>query len=37
VETSVRAGQRSPTTGARHLLAAHGATASDEPDENGGH
>lgn len=25
VETAVRAGQRSPTTGARHLLAAHGA------------
>ena len=25
VETAVRSGQRSPTTGARHLLAAHGA------------
>jgi LAO/AO transport system kinase len=33
VETSVRAGRRSPTTGARHLLAAHGATAGDGPTE----
>jgi LAO/AO transport system kinase len=31
VETSVRTGKRSPTTGARHLLAAHGATTDDDP------
>jgi LAO/AO transport system kinase len=33
VETEVRSGQRSPTTGARHLLAAHGAveTGADPP------
>jgi LAO/AO transport system kinase len=33
VETSVRAGRRSPTTGSRHLLAAHGATTGDDPTE----
>jgi LAO/AO transport system kinase len=33
VESSVRAGRRSPTTGARHLLAAYGAAASDGPAE----
>ena len=31
VESAVRAGRRSPTTGARHLLAAHGV-APDPPD-----
>jgi GTPase len=33
VETSVRAGRRSPTTGARQLLAAHGVEAGDHPTE----
>jgi LAO/AO transport system kinase len=32
VETSVRAGKRSPTTGARHLLAAHRAHRADRAD-----
>ncbi|HEX8805245.1 MAG TPA: methylmalonyl Co-A mutase-associated GTPase MeaB [Acidimicrobiales bacterium] len=31
VENAVRAGRRSPTTGARDLLGAHGATHGDDP------